>query len=144
MSEIFNVSVDYLLKHHSEPISKAKAIKNSLINHGNITLISVLGVWTVALLTFMIMHLLGNTQWLIFVYTVPVALMVWLILNAIWGPRKLNEFILSAFIWSVLCAIYLSFLDKNIWLIFVIGLLLQIITFLCFRIKKRRASSKTE
>ena len=65
MSEIFGVSIDNLLK--KEIKEKHIRPKFNIHNFNNITWISFLGVWTIALLTFVILWLCNNPLWLVFV-----------------------------------------------------------------------------
>lgn len=137
LSEFFGVTVDYLLHEHSqEPYVRPEEGKR--INYKAITLISVLGVFTLALFTFIVLYLLGHTVWMTFVYALPVALIVWLVLNSVWNKRKYNIFIISALMWSILAALYLSFLvfmHQNWWMLFLLGIPAQLIIMLGFRIR---------
>lgn len=83
----------------------------------------------------------GVFQWLSFIYAVPVAMTVWLILNAIWFDPKKNFIIISALVWSVLACIYLSLLlyaSYNAWLLFFIGVPAQIIIILWSGIRTKK------
>lgn len=145
LSALFHVSVDYLLHAHAEndlPDAAPDAVPLHRTDHRTITTITLIGVWTVGLLVFIILFLLGQTQWLVFVYTLPVSLVVHLVLNSIWGNAKLNLIIISALCWSLLGVVYLSFLEQNWWILFLLGAPMQLIVLLCFRIRKthRRAA----
>ena len=100
-------------------------------------------MWTVALLVFIVLHLLGYTRFIIFAHTLPVSLIVLLVLNTLWGNRHHNVYILSLFHWGVLAAIYLSFLHHNWWILFLLGIPAQIITCLCFRIRMPHPKAKS-
>ncbi|MEA4891753.1 MAG: helix-turn-helix transcriptional regulator [Peptococcaceae bacterium] len=133
MSELFHVSVDYLLSDHSEEEKKAAFPQHN--NYLTITKISVLGVWTLTLLVFIAFWILGRAQWLLFVYAVPVSLIVLLVLNSIWGNRRNNFYIISALVWGIIATVYLSFLQHNWWLLFSLGIPAQVIIYLCFKIR---------
>ena len=77
MSEIFGVTIDNMLK--KEIKEKHIRPKINIRNFNNITGISFLGVWTAALLTFIILWIYGNPLWLVFVYALPVSLIVLLV-----------------------------------------------------------------
>lgn len=77
-------------------------------------------------------------MYLILLYSVPAALVNWLIQNSIWGDQKKNFHILSALIWTVLASVCFSiyfFAQKFYWQLFLIGFPAQIVLFLGFHIK---------
>jgi len=133
LGALFNVSVDYLLSEHEE--QELKAVTHHQFDHRIISLISFLGTWTLATIVFAILWYLGSLQWLVFVYALPVSLIVMLVLTAVWSKRKAKVYFISLLVWSVIAAIYLTFLQNNWWLLFVIGIPAQIIVLLSFKIK---------
>ncbi|MBE6903317.1 MAG: helix-turn-helix transcriptional regulator [Ruminococcaceae bacterium] len=138
LSKLFNVTVDYLLTPHSpeEAEKVEKLLKKAQFNRKIITTISFLGVWSIALLIFIILFLVGKTYWITFAYALPVSLIVLLVFNSIWGKKKNNFYIISLFIWSVFFWIYFALFSYNLWPLFILGVPAQIITFLCFQIKR--------
>ena len=133
LSALFNVSVDYLLSEHDE--KELKAVKPHRFDRSVISLISFLGTWTLAIIIFSVLWFLGSLQWLVFVYALPVSLIVMIVLTAIWGKAKNNIYYISLVMWSILAAIYLTFLQYNWWLLFVVGFPAQIIVLLSFKIR---------
>nr|MDD6336475.1 helix-turn-helix transcriptional regulator [bacterium] len=140
LSQLFGVSVDYLLHEHSQGEQhppEAPPIQPR-INYKAITMISVIGVWTVALFAFIVLFLLGRVAWIVFPYALVVSLIVLIVLNSLWGNRRHNLYMISALMWSVLAAIYLTFLTHNCWMLFLLGIPAQAIIFLCFHIRLPR------
>lgn len=137
MSEIFDVSVDYLLSSHDsweKPESFKKAERNF---HSNIITILVLfGIWTVAFLIYILGWLFGQSWWLLFVYAVPVSLTTFLVLNSVWEQGKNNRHIIYGLVASIFLAVYLTLIEFNPWQIFLLLLPAEFIVFLSFRIKK--------
>jgi len=133
LSTLFNVSVDYLLSEHDE--KELKAVGPHMFDRRIISMISFLGTWTVAIIVFVVLWLSGSLQWLVFVYALPVSLVVMIVLTAVWGKAKTNIYYISLVIWSILAAIYFTFLQYNWWLLFIIGIPAQIIVLLSFRIR---------
>ena len=144
LSEIFGCSVDYLLHEHGEkePLPKQK----KRVNHAVVSLISLLGVWTAALLSFIVMHLAGFTYPLIFVYALVVSMILLTVFNSLWGKLAWEFVIISALVWSIVLMIYLIFLreGKNYWQLLLLGIPSQLIVLLCFYVKRggRHLSSK--
>jgi transcriptional regulator with XRE-family HTH domain len=133
LSTIFNVTVDYLLNKHDE--KELKAVAPHRFDRRIISLISFLGTWTLAIIIFAVFWFLGSLQWLVLIYALPVSLVVMIVLTAVWGKAKTNFYNISFTIWSVLAAIYFTFLQHNWWLLFIIGIPVQIIVLLSFKIR---------
>ena len=133
LSTLFNVSVDYLLDKHDE--HEFKAFKLHRFDRRIISLISFIGTWTLAAIIFAMFWFLGSLQWLVFIYALPVSLIVMIALSAVWSKRKTKIFFISLLVWSIIAAIYLTFINQNWWLLFVIGLPAQVIILLSFKVK---------
>jgi len=144
MGRIFGVSVDYLLTEHADT---EKPPVNFLglgrrYSRGVVTMIAVMGIFTLAILVFVIVWLCSGMEWMIFVYAVPVALITLLVLNSAWNGGRHNAWIVSGLVWSILATIYLSWADQNWWQIFLLGIPAEIIIFLSFRVKTDPQSPK--
>ena len=137
MSEIFGVSVDYLLSSHDSwerPESFKKEERNF---HSNvITILVIFGIWTLAFLIYIIGWLLEANWWLLFVYAVPVSLITFLVLNSVWEQGKNNRHIIYALVASVFITVYITFRSYNPWQILLLLIPAELIVFLSFRIKK--------
>ena len=135
MSEIFGVSVDYLLSSHNdwEPISqKQKRSYRSEI----IVLISMAGIWTLAFFIFIIGWILGHMLWLVFIYAVPISLITLLVFNSVWENGKRNYYIVSTLVASIFVMVYLTLLRWNPWQLLLLIIPAELIVFLAFRVKK--------
>lgn len=139
ISELFGVTVDYLLKEeHKIPV---KAIMKETMRgrkHLVITLLCVMLVWLIATVSFVVTNIVGAWEhsWLLFVYAVPISSIVLIVFNSIWGESCRNYIFISVLMWSLIAAIYLSLLNLNLWLIFMIGIPGQIIICLWAGMKK--------
>lgn len=142
VADLFSVPVDYLLEreHKKEPEVK-QTIGQRIRDHGFITGISVLLVWLIATIGFVITDIVVEgtvKQWLAFVYAVPLSTVVWLVFNSIWFNKRRNFLIVSLLMWSVLAAIFVSFLvfGTNIWQVFILGVPGQFIILMWSRIRR--------
>ena len=117
IAEIFGVDVDYLLKPHNEiePAIYNKPANEATYTTNMITLVTILGIWTVALFVFVILWICGMVVWLVFVYAVPVSLITFLVLNSVWNGGKKNRYIIAALVLSIIATVYLTFLGRNLW-----------------------------
>ena len=142
IANCFGVTIDYLLasEHKSKPnqIVSPRVLKNRRI----ISLLSAMLVWLIATVMFVCFAStkVFDESWMVFVYAVPVSLIVLLIFNAIWGKDKYNFFIISGIVWSTLATLYLSLyqIANNFWLIFIIGIPAEIIIILWSNLKIKK------
>ena len=138
MSEIFGVSIYYLVSEHDPNEKKRSFISSSRRQtHALITWIAVIGIWIMALLIFIILWLMGSIRWMIFVYALPISLITLLILHSLWEKGRFNFLIVAVLIVSLVLLIYLAFLDRNWWQLFLLIAPAEIETMLCFWLGKK-------
>ena len=141
IADIYGVTVDYLLQPHEENEGMpAPAGENADYSTAIITTVSILGIWTVALLIFVILWLTGSIVWQIFVYAIPISLITLLVLHSIWRGGWWTQYIIAALVLSVILTVYLSLLPSNPWQLFLLAIPAELVVFLSFRIKRRRKS----
>lgn len=137
IAEIFGVDVAFMLKPHSEiePVIYNK--KQSLTYSTDmITLVAIVSIWTLALLIFISLWIYGLVVWLVFIYAVPVSLVTLLVLHSIWQHGKRNRYIIAALVVSVILTVYLTFLSRNPWQLFLLVAPSLLLVFLGSRIRK--------
>ena len=151
IADLFGVSVDYLLcEDHSETV-KHEAQVTGIVRRNRI-LISFLAnmlIWLIATVAFVIVGLVHPDSilpgWMIFLYALPLSSVVTLVFNSIWGRTKLNYLIITFMSWFILLAFYMTYLtifDLNIWIIFVIGVPVQIMISLWSGINNPKVKGK--
>lgn len=142
LSEIFDVSVDYILEQHSETEKVQTKRETAKRNHMLICMISIIGIFLLATVAFTaVWAAIRETLWIIYVDSLPICFIVLLVLNSVWFKKRNNLYIISLLIWSLLTAFYLTLLVANVgnlWLVFVIGIPAQIVTLLCFCFKSSK------
>lgn len=136
MSELFGVSVDYLLVEHSE---QEKKIEKKPVNNKARALalnVAVISVMTVALLVFVILALaIDKYIWQIFIYAIPVVAIVGLVFSGIWRRTFGVFWFVSTLVWGILLTIYFAIGNYGMWMIFLLGIPAQVIVFLSFGLK---------
>ncbi len=148
IADLFGVTVDYLVRsEHTTNDIKEKTKQYPKYNHWVIILASIVFVWLFAIITFIILSaVIGSTpfKWLVFIYATVISAILWLILNSVWYKNKLNYFIVSLIMWSVLVSIYLTLLvcGINLELIYLLGAPGQIIILLWSFFKKTKRNKK--
>lgn len=137
LAGIFGVSVDYLLSQHDEWEGEKEQRKDeSTYSSGVVTLVSIIGIWTLAVLVFVIFWILGSLQWIIFIAAIPVTLITLLVFNSVWRHGQHNVWIVAALVLSLFLLIYLMLLRFNLWQLYLVMIPAELIVFLSFRIKK--------
>ena len=127
IADLFGVSLDYLVsEYHEKENTKNTYDRTQKNNHVAITIISIFLVLLVATLLFVILNSSGSldASFLTFMYAIPVAFIVWLVLNTLWFNRRRNFVIISFLMWTVLFAIYVTllFCGINFWQLFLLGI----------------------
>lgn len=145
IARLFEVSLDYLVQEE-HPVAEGKKKKEPLAaryNRGFITGVSLMLVWFIALLAFVLVSLIDETargQWLSFLYALPICFIVWLTFNSTWFDTRINYLIISLLMWSSLACIHVSLLVFGVmdaWLLYLLGVPGQIIILMWMGIKRR-------
>lgn len=138
IGEIYGVSVDYLLNSHDTWQNPAEKNETSTAeySHSMIIMVSIIGIWTLAVLLFVIFWVLGAKFWIIFVSAIPISLVTLLTLNSVFYHGKKNEFIIYALVFSIFFLIYFALYKFNPWQMFFVLLPAELIVFFAFRIKR--------
>ncbi len=144
MSEIFGVSLDYLTEevHHSSVKAMTSDFFNKVKNNrALITSISIVSVWLLSCIAFLVLNLLNikNSE-IIFLYAIPASFIVWLIFNSIWFDKKINFLIVSFLCWSCLAVAHITLLQFsiNLALLYILGIPSQLIIILWSRIRYKK------
>ncbi len=151
IADIFGVTLDYLVQteHKKPPVSENNIPPELKIkNHGVITGMSIMLVWLIAALAYFIIDTAFSAEkldWLAFVWAVPVSMIVWLVLNSTWFNKRRNFLIISLLVWTFLSAVYILILlttGKNIWKLFILGVIGQAIILLWSRLSFKNPESR--
>ena len=132
IADYFGVGVDYLLEgEHDGSTSPAKEVlRLKRRNRAIITVMSISLAWLVAAIVFAVITLVNplSCAWLSFVFALPASAVVWLVMNSVWGNRRLNFLIVTILLWSLIFSVYLSafvIYSLNLWVLFIVGLPVQ-------------------
>jgi len=138
--EIYGVSLDEITKpipdEKLNPVEKKKNgdKQNKII----ISLLAILTVWLVATVMFVYGNIILNINaWMIFIWAVPVSAIVAIVFNSLWGNSTIGFVSITVLIWSLITAVYLHFLEYNIFAIYFIGIPLQVALLLWGGLKRR-------
>lgn len=148
IADMFGVTVDYLLvrehisvdqelseeeilkrEREEKKQEKKKRLKKT---HSIVAAMSVLLVWLIATLIFVILDASLNgtlRHLLVFPYAVVASTIVWLVFNSMWFNKRRNYLIISVMIWAIAVAVHITVLagGHNLWQIYLLGIPGQII-----------------
>lgn len=135
ITKIYNVTLDFLTSDNDfKEIKIPNTEKNNKII---ITCLCCSVVWIISTIIFVYSKISSNQNlWPVFVWSVPCTTIILIIFNGIWGRRKFTFVLISIFIWSLITCFYLTFIEKNIWPIFLIGIPFQIVIVLWSQLKR--------
>ncbi len=144
IADLFGVSLDYLLEaeHDAQPVVIPENNGYQQRNRRVTTTLSVLLVWFVATVCYVVMDLCVPTtvfKWIAFAYAVPVSVIVWLVFNSTWFNRRHNYGIISLLMWSGLACLFVTLLAAGylLWKFFLLGIPGQVAILLWSRFQKK-------
>ncbi|MBE5733659.1 MAG: helix-turn-helix transcriptional regulator [Clostridiales bacterium] len=133
LADFYGTSIDTLI---SDPMAKPKISKDKKRLRYVIAICATMLVWLVAVCVFSFVDIIIPTithTWMTFIYALPITFIVLVVLTAVWKKKITTAVMVSALVWTVLLAVYLSLFHflvappKTLWEIFLIGIPLQII-----------------
>jgi len=140
IASIFGVTIDELVHEQEEkPIMPRKAKFVQRI----ITLFLSVGLcWLVAVVLYVFLKIFGPDlphTWLCYLYAVPASAVVLVVFSSLWHWKWTRIVSVSALVWSVLACAYCTayVYGNNIWVIFLIGIPLQILALFFFVWRKK-------
>ena len=144
LADYFDVTLDYLVEEiHTLNGKKQEVIRKEYKrNCYIITASSIFIVILVAILLFVILNMVlpgTGYPWLCYAYAVPAAVIVWLVFNSIWFNQRKNYMIVSILVWSLLVALYFTFLVSGyrIWPVLLVGIPAQTIIFIWSKLRNK-------
>ncbi len=128
-----DISVEEMEEIEDEETKKKKIRYSKLI----ITLLAVISAWAIATLVFVYISFLNvSGAWLAFIYAIPVSFIVIIVFNSIWGRRRWNYLWITFLLWTALTTIFLQFIAYAPWMVFLIGIPVQVAILLWSGLKK--------
>lgn len=141
MSEIFGVTVDYLLNEHDawQPDPEPAGARDR--SHAAIIRVALMGIVTLAVIVFVGLWLwLGQVEWIVFVCFVPAAAITFLVLNSVFFSGRGNLYVVFVLVASIFAAAYLVLLrfGMNFWQLFFILIPAEAVVYFSFNIRAKR------
>lgn len=125
--EIFEIPIAKIFEENLQTEKVKKEYKFRMGNKLAISLLAVLMIWLVATVMFVYSRItFDDNLWQVFLWAIPLSCVIGIIFNSIWGKKFWNFVLISCLVWSTLACIYLQFIVYNMWLIFIVGIPVQI------------------
>ena len=142
IADIFHVTMDELVTAQDQwqPPQEEKTERS--YSAGMIAWVSVMGIWTLALLIFVIFWVLGSLQWVVFAAAVPATLITLLVLNSIWNHGRFNMLLVAALVPAIVAVIYILLRKYDPWQLFLVLIPAEVMVFSSFKIKKKKKTEK--
>ncbi len=144
MAKLFNVTVDFFFENHEEIneeiFKEPKFVTNKKIAKLSLANAAVWFIGTVIYVYNMIKGNPSNGLWMAFIWPIPACcLLTTLYVRFLKLNNKILPYALSIGLWSLLVSLHLQFLviGENIWLIYLIGIPLQIIIIISYWINEK-------
>ena len=126
ISETFSVPLESLFKENVV-VALNNEERTQKIGKLSIMLLFISAIWFIVSVIYVYAETILNINlWTMFVWSVPASCLILLPFNELWGRTVFKFVILSIFVWTSLVSFYLQLLKYNIWLVFIIGIPLQI------------------
>lgn len=142
MAELFGVTVDYFLEseHDSPAPAEVRPIEKEpgyVISHGAIFGVALAGVFLLAAIVFFILKQCGIFSLMPFVIACPVAALLSIIFNSIWGKSRYTFFTVTLFIWALLLLLSFILRGYGMWSLMLLGFPATLVVWLACRVKKK-------
>ncbi len=141
LSELFGVTIDELLRTHSEWKSDdpdlSKKVEYSQLS---IILTAIAAIFTLCFLEFILVWMLvDKLHWIVLFAAIPLSLIALLVLNSIWYKGRHNMYIVMALVLTLFLLGYFTGLmfKHNFWQLLLIIIPAEIIVVLAFHIRRR-------
>lgn len=136
LCDMYGVTLDYLTHENAEEtLSQTQDEKKPEVERKiTIAVLSVTIIFLCSTIAFVYCYAFRSEPiifWQAFVWAVPASALVLISLNRKWLKSKLASTILkSIFLWSLLACVFVQFFDYTLWLIFILGIPIEIIIIL--------------
>lgn len=139
MAGLFGVTVDELLSAHDkwEPPVDEKDLPGPSYSVNVLIALVLLSTFTVGLAVFVTLWMLDIIEWRVFLVTLSVGILVYMILDLIFKHGRHLPYILAAFVLSLFLLAYFFLHQYRPWQLFLLLLPAEALVFLACNIRRR-------
>ena len=134
IASMFGITLNDLVSERTDTIKP-----KSRFNRGVVLALSIGLTWLIAVATFVFLNIFNiEKAWLLFIYAIPVSLIISIIFSNIWKYKWLLFFSISGLYYTIPLSICITLnWVNNVALLFIIAAPLQLLTILWFFRKRR-------
>ncbi len=136
IADLFGVPVDYMLSEHSEQDQKRE---NKPVNNKGRALVMniiMIAIMSIALFIFVIIAVSCDKYiWQVFIYALPAIAIAGISCTGAWRKTIGLFMFISMFVWTSILTVYIALGEYATWMIFLLGIPIQVIVFLAFGVK---------
>ncbi len=138
MAELFGVTVDELLSAHDkwEPTLTEDELPGPSYSVTVLISVVLLGIFTAGLAVFVTLWMLGIVEWRVFLVTLSVGILTYMILDIVFKHGRRLQYILAAFVLSLFLLAYFFLHRYNPWQLFLLLVPAEALVFLSCNIKR--------
>jgi len=139
IADIFGVTIDYLTSQKPREEKKEYMLPKIIqTNRVLITAIVTSFVFIIATIIFVYgyLYLEQIRFWTAFVWAFPFSALTLVGFNRKWGKRKFSFFIYSILLWTLITAIFIETYQYGTWMLYILGIPIQITIILFSFLKK--------
>ena len=130
LAELYEVDISVFFKEYDAKSYRAEKNKNEQIGRKIVVAsLMIIALWYVGIMVFMYDTTFGINQsrsWLTFIWLLPITFLTCAIFNRKWGNHTFGIIFSSLVLWTFLTAVYLQYLENNLYLLFISGVPIQI------------------
>ena len=138
LAELYGVTLDYLVREHARKpaVGRYKKRRRAIVSA-----MSCLLVWVVATAVYSVLLICGapGALWLTFIWALPATGVVCIVFSCVWGNRYHRAVSVSALIWTLALALFLTIPVPYMWLVFVVSVPVQVLAVFWFILRKSQA-----
>ena len=144
LAKLYGVNITVFFSEYSPEQHRAEIARDAQLGR-KIAVWILMGValWYVGIMLYIYSSTFvadSTRSWLIFIWLVPLTFILCSVMNRLWGNAVMGIIFSSLLCWSLLCAIYLHFLEHNLYLLFISGVPIQM-AILILDYMKRKAKN---
>lgn len=131
LADIFDISINDLIA--DKPVKRSRT--SPQFKRNIITLMSLALVWLVAMVAYFFLRVAApqlQGAWLAFIVAIPATFIVATVFTSLWHSKLLRFICISGIVWSTAMALHLIFRIENMFLIYVIAGILQLLIVLWY------------
>ena len=139
ITKYFGITMNDLTDANFEPNqNKKQKIDDLKIKKIIVSLLFITILWLVLAIVYVYARIYAEANlWTVFVWGVPISLIIAISFNKFWGNSKVALYLISALIWSFLTSVYLQFMNYSLWVIFILGVPSQVLVILWYGLRKQ-------